>query len=93
MFAGTPYAHDPLGTRPSFDATTGAMLSDFYKKWYTPGNAILVIVGDVDPAATIARVKELFGDISTTLCRSTRRSIFPRSSRKPSPSTVIFPMS
>jgi zinc protease len=64
MFAGTPYAHDPLGTRPSFDATTGAMLSDFYKKWYTPGNAILVIVGDVDPAATIARVKELFGDIS-----------------------------
>ncbi len=64
MFAGTPYAHDPLGTRPSFDATTGAMLSDFYKKWYTPGNAILVIVGDVDPAATIAKVKELFGDIS-----------------------------
>jgi zinc protease len=63
MFAGTPYAHDPLGTRPSFDATTGAMLSDFHKRWYTPGNAILVIVGDVDPAATIAKVKELFGDI------------------------------
>jgi zinc protease len=64
MFAGTPYAHDPLGTRPSFDATTGAMLSDFYKKWYTPGNAILVIVGDVDPAATIAKVKQLYGDIT-----------------------------
>ena len=39
------------------------MLSDFHKRWYTPGNAILVIVGDVDPAATIARTKELFGDI------------------------------
>ncbi|HET6215872.1 MAG TPA: pitrilysin family protein, partial [Acidobacteriaceae bacterium] len=63
MFAGTPYAHDPLGTRPSFDATTGAMLKDFYKKWYTPGNAILMIVGDVDPAATIAKVKQLYGDI------------------------------
>jgi zinc protease len=65
MFAGTPYAHDPLGTRASFDATTGAMLSDFHKQWYTPGNAILVIVGDVDPAATIAKIKELFGDISS----------------------------
>src|SRR6201996_5853157 len=64
MFAGTPYAHDPLGTRPSFDATTAAMLKAFYKKWYTPGNAILVVVGDVDPAATIAKVKELFGDIA-----------------------------
>jgi zinc protease len=64
MFAGTPYAHDPLGTRASFDATTGAMLKDFYKKWYTPGNAILVIVGDVDPAATMAKVKQLYGDIA-----------------------------
>src|SRR6202012_5268138 len=63
MFAGTPYAHDPLGTRPSFDATTAEMLSNFYKQWYTPGNAILVIFGDVNPATTIAKVKELFGDI------------------------------
>jgi zinc protease len=63
LFAGTPYAHDPLGTRPSFEATTAVMLQDFYKKWYTPGNAILVIVGDVDPAATVAKVKQLYGDI------------------------------
>ncbi|MGB6725783.1 MAG: pitrilysin family protein [Terracidiphilus sp.] len=63
MFAGTPYAHDPLGTKSSFDATTGEMLEDFYKKWYSPSNAILVIVGDVDPAATLAKVKQLYGDI------------------------------
>ena len=37
---------------------------DFYQKWYTPGNAILVIVGDVDPAATLAKVKQLYGDIA-----------------------------
>ena len=29
MFAGTPYEHVPLGTRPSFDATTAAMLKKF----------------------------------------------------------------
>src|SRR3984885_7079027 len=63
MFAGTPYAHDPLGTRPSFDATPAAMLQDFHSKWYTPGNAILVIVGDVDPASTLAKIKQLFGEI------------------------------
>ncbi|MGC9159719.1 MAG: M16 family metallopeptidase, partial [Terracidiphilus sp.] len=35
LFAGTPYAHDPLGTKSSFDATTAAMLQEFHKKWYT----------------------------------------------------------
>ncbi len=63
MFAGTPYAHDPLGTKDSFDKTTGEMLQEFYKKWYTPSNAILVIVGDVDPVATMAKIKEMYGKI------------------------------
>jgi zinc protease len=63
MFRGTPYASDALGTRPSFDATTSAMLKKFHDTWYAPNNAILVIAGDVDPAATIATVKDLFGGI------------------------------
>ena len=64
MFAGTPYAHTPLGTRPSFDKTTAAMLKDFHDTWYAPNNAILVIAGDVDPAATLAKVKQEFGGIA-----------------------------
>src|SRR5215472_3904717 len=65
MFRGTPYANDALGTRQSFDATTGAMLKKFHDTWYAPNNAILVIAGDVDPTATIATVKELFGGIAS----------------------------
>ena len=63
MFLGTPYANDALGTRPSFQKTTGKMLKDFYKKWYVPNNAILVIVGDVDPPTALATVKRLFEPI------------------------------
>lgn len=63
MFRGTPYAHDALGTKASFDKTTGAMLHKFYDRWYAPNNAILVIVGDVDPKAVLAEVKTLFGRI------------------------------
>ena len=65
MFAGTPYAHDPLGTKTSFDATTGEMLKQFYEKWYSPDNAILVVVGDIDPAPTLDKVKHWFGNISS----------------------------
>lgn len=64
MFSGTVYSHDALGTRDSFDATTGAMLKNFYKDWYAPNNAILVIAGDVEPNAVLAKVKELFGKIA-----------------------------
>ena len=63
LFAGTPYAHDALGTRPSFDKTTAAMLQAFHRTWYAPNNAILVIAGDVEPRAALAEVKSLFGDI------------------------------
>ena len=63
LFEGTPYAHTPLGTRASFDQTTASMLRTFRDNWYAPNNAILVIAGDVDPAATLAKVKTQFGDI------------------------------
>jgi zinc protease len=65
MFAGTPYAHDALGTRPSFEKTTAAMLKNFHDSWYAPNNAILIVVGDVDPQATLLEVKQLFGDIKS----------------------------
>jgi zinc protease len=60
MFRGTVYAQDALGTKGSFDKTTGAMLKKFYDTWYGPNNAILVIVGDVKPEEALAKVKNLF---------------------------------
>jgi len=64
MFKGTPYAHDALGTKASFDRTSAAMLKQFHDQWYVPNNAILVIVGDVQPRAALALVKKRFGDIA-----------------------------
>jgi zinc protease len=63
LYAGSGYEYDPLGTRPSFDKTTAKTLRAFYDAWYQPGNALLVVVGDVDPPATLAKIKALFGAI------------------------------
>lgn len=38
-------------------------LKQWYQKWYTPNNAVLIIVGDVDPASTLNEVRRYFGDI------------------------------
>jgi zinc protease len=64
MLAGTPYAKNGLGTVDAFaHAINSPQLLAFYNAWYHPNNATYVIVGDVDGPATIAKVKELFGDI------------------------------
>jgi len=63
VFKGSPYEHSPLGTRPSFDKTTGAMLRKFHNTWYVPNNALLVIVGNVEPQIVLAQVKKVFGNI------------------------------
>ena len=63
MYAGTPYSHDALGTRASFQETTGSMLKKFYTSWYGPNNAVLVIVGNVEPEPTLITVKRLFENI------------------------------
>src|SRR2546421_451995 len=63
IFAGPPYAHDALGPRSPFQKTTGKMLKDFHKNWYAPNNAILIVVGDVDPAAALAKIKRFFEPI------------------------------
>ncbi|HUI60757.1 MAG TPA: pitrilysin family protein [Steroidobacteraceae bacterium] len=64
LFAGTPYANDALGTRPSFQKTTSRMLKRFHADWYAPNNALLVVVGDVDPPGTLAQIGQLFGSIA-----------------------------
>ena len=65
LYAGTGYAIDPLGSRPTFDKTTADGLRQFHRDWYVPNNAIFVIVGDVDPQATLAKVKALFDPIAS----------------------------
>jgi zinc protease len=63
FFKGTVFEHDALGTKASFDLTTGAMLRRFHETWYVPNNAILVVAGNVDPAQVVESVRTLFGPI------------------------------
>jgi zinc protease len=63
MFGGTPYEHDALGSRATFDKTSADMLKKFHDSWYAPNNAVLIVAGDVEPEAVLAKVKTLFGAI------------------------------
>jgi zinc protease len=63
MFKATPYQESPLGSVESFSKTTGEMLAQFHRTWYAPNNAILVVVGNVDPHKALGEVERYFGAI------------------------------
>jgi zinc protease len=63
ILAGSPYADEGLGTVDTFKKIQAPDLRRFYARWYHPNNVIMVIAGDVDPQATIAKVRALFGSI------------------------------
>ena len=53
---------DPIGTIQSIKTAPRDVLVDYYKTWYRPELATLVVVGDVDPDAVVRRIQARFGD-------------------------------
>jgi zinc protease len=58
-----PYRHTVIGKMADLEAATVEDALRFYKKYYVPNNATLVIVGDVKTKDTLKMVEEYFGDI------------------------------
>ncbi|HSJ62941.1 MAG TPA: pitrilysin family protein, partial [Gemmatimonadaceae bacterium] len=59
--SGHPYGRPLGGTEAATEATTREDLERFYRTYYRPNNATLIVVGDVQPADIEARVARLFG--------------------------------
>src|SRR5262245_49732909 len=56
-------AHNFYGDLKHLDAATLEDVSKFFKTFYAPNNAVLVVVGDFDPAATNAWIDQYFSSI------------------------------
>ena len=56
-------AHNFYGDFAELDAATLGDVSKFFKTYYAPNNAALVVTGDIDPVQTLAWIKEYFGPI------------------------------
>lgn len=56
-------AHNFYGDLADLDAATLADVHSFFKTYYSPNNAVLVVVGDFEPAQTRAWITKHFGSI------------------------------
>ncbi len=61
LYAGHPYASGLAESESSLGSITRDDVVAFYKKVYTPGDAVLAVVGDFQSAEMEAKLKGLFG--------------------------------
>ena len=58
------YGNSTIGSREDIERVPIQNLQAFYKKYYQPDNAILLVAGKFDPKATLQMINEYFGTIS-----------------------------
>jgi zinc protease len=60
---GHPYHWPVIGYMPDLSAATYDDVVAFFKKYYVPSNASLVVAGDIDPPAARSAVEKWFADV------------------------------
>lgn len=63
LYFNHPYRIPIIGWAHEIEALTQKDIVDFYKKYYAPNNAILVVSGDVKAEAVFALAEKYFGPI------------------------------
>lgn len=60
---GHPYHDLTIGSPEDLNAATLQDVHRFYKTYYVPNNATMVVAGDFEPASTMAMIRKYFGPI------------------------------
>jgi len=58
-----PYGHDVIGSMEDLDGASLDDVKDWFKRYYGPANATLVLAGDISPAEARKKVEAYFGAI------------------------------
>lgn len=65
-FPDHPYGRPVIGWMRDLKELEVDDLHKWYQRYYSPANAILVVVGDVEPAEVIALAKKYYGPLKST---------------------------
>ena len=58
-----PYGHTVIGSMNDLNAASLEDVKTWFRSWYGPNNAVLVLAGDIDLATAKAKAEKFFGDI------------------------------
>jgi len=63
VFEKTPYGRSVIGKKADLKSMSRDEIHTYFKKFYSPNNAIIVIAGDVDFRATFSLLEQTFGNL------------------------------
>ena len=63
LFARHPYRRPVIGYPDTLQAMSVDAMRDYYRRFYHPGNATLVLCGDFDPKQALKAAEKHFGKI------------------------------
>jgi zinc protease len=76
-----PYGKPVIGTEESVRSFTREGILRFYRRWYRPENAVVIVVGDVEEAAAVSLSEKLFAWPSGSFEPAPPRPVEPRRER------------
>jgi zinc protease len=76
-FKAHPYRHPTIGWQSDLETMTRDDLYSYYRRYYIPNNATLVVVGDVDTDDALRRVERQFGGIAAGPLPARIRTVEP----------------
>ena len=59
---GHPYHHTTIGSMNDLNAASLDDVKNWFRSWYGPNNAVLVLAGDIDLATAKRKAAQFFGD-------------------------------
>jgi predicted Zn-dependent peptidase len=75
---GHPYRYDVIGRHEDLTAASLEDVKAFFRKWYVPSNATIVIAGDFDPAEAKKLVEKWYGSFPKLPKPKQQVSLAPR---------------
>jgi len=59
-----PYHWLPIGYKQDLEGMSRDSVYEWYRRWYAPNNALLILVGGFDPESAMGRIRTSFGPLA-----------------------------
>ena len=76
-YSAHPYSRPVIGTQKSIKGLNRELITSFYKRYYSPSNMTLIVVGDVNTEAMKREIEKKFGPFANHTVSRPKRSVEP----------------